>query len=90
MSDVSPNRDDQVTYIDLFREAEQRRAEAEQTKRRMAREGETRVWLNGGILSPGSEEKTVITIYGPLSAEHRKLLLGVAVEIDAKKDNADE
>lgn len=89
MSDISPIRDDQITYIDLIREAEQRRAEAEKTKERMAREGESRVWLNGGILNPGSEEKTVITIYGPLSYEHRKLLMDVAVEIEREKDATD-
>lgn len=87
MVDTSPSRRSEAeTYINLMRESEARRAEAEATCELMVVEGQARVWLSGGICSPGSAEKTVITIYGPLSHEHRKLLLDVAQEIDKQED----
>lgn len=68
--------------LDIYDELEKRRAEVEAMKERMAREGEARVWLYGGINNPGADEKTIITIYGPLSEDHRRALLEVAREIE--------
>lgn len=83
---------DPRAYLDLVREAEQRRLEAEAICQRMAEDGECRVWLNGGILDPGSDEKTVITVYGRLSSEHRKLLMDAVmiVESDSKQSTPKE
>lgn len=77
-------------YIEMMREAEARRAKAEADCERMAREGEARVWFNGGITNPGSDLKTTITIYGVLSPHHRRALLDLAGEIDRDRKEGSE
>lgn len=53
-----------------------------QEKEKMARDGEGRVWLDGGINNPNSPQPTVITIYGELSGYDRQCLLMLAKQID--------
>ena len=48
----------------------------------MARNGDARVWLSGGINNPGSDEPTVIKIYGALTPEHRKLLMDAVLAVE--------
>ena len=72
----------------LMHKIEARRAEKEAIKEKMAREGEARVWLDGGINTPGSDEKTTITIYGALSSSHRRALLDLTSEIDGRSVGA--
>mgnify|MGYP000465838767 CR=1 FL=1 len=61
-----------------------------QEKERMARDGEARVWLDGGINNPNSPQPTVITIYGELSGYDRQCLLMLAKQIDRSPVTAKE